>query len=112
MGSFLALIVFVFVAGPVVTLPARAEVSCGSCGGSSPQEKVCGTLRKDLKYAESQVELCLDLESGGVACGVSADPLLLLSINTMKALQVEELCFKFDTSTSPRRITSVQSRQL
>lgn len=97
---------------------AHAEVSCGSCGGSNPIEKLCGQLRKDLKYTAAlpekqttaEVELCLDLASGAVACGVSSDTLLLASLNSMKVLGVEEVCFKFDTSVSPRRILSAQSR--
>lgn len=117
MRSFLAVLVFIFVSCLVVFSQARAEVSCGSCGGSNPVEKMCGQLRKDLKYTaasqeqtNAEVELCLDLASGVVVCGVSSDTLLLASLNSMKVLGVEEVCLKFDTSVSPRRILSAQSR--
>lgn len=120
MRSFLAVLIFLLASGLVMFSQARAEVSCGSCGGSDPSEKVCGILRKDMKYVvteasqpgagQSAVELCLDLETGGVSCGVSSDPLLQSSLTTMLSLGVKEMCFKFDTSESPRRVISAQSK--
>lgn len=118
MRSFFAVLVFIAASCLVVFSQARADVSCGSCGGRNPVEKLCGQVRKDLKYTAalpekqtvSEVELCLDLASGGVSCGVTSDTLLLASLNSMKVLGVEEVCMKFDTSVSPRRILSAQSR--
>lgn len=118
MRSVLAVLIFLLATGLVMFSQARAEVSCGSCGGRDPGEKVCGILRKDMKYvlsggdqgASSAVELCLDLETGGVSCGVSSDPLLQSSLTTMLSLGVKEMCFKFDTSESPRRVISAQSK--
>lgn len=119
MRSALAILLFLVASGLVIFSQARAEVSCGTCGGEQEQEKKCGLLRKDLKYTydkssqedvKSRVEMCLDLEVGGVVCGVTSDPLLQSAVMTMIGLQVEEVCFKFDTSQSPRKIISAQSK--
>lgn len=123
MRSVFAIVLFLLAATLVIFSQADAATtdappSCGSCGRGNPFEKSCGKLSKQIKYVyeasqvgdKSQVELCLDLANGDQVCGVSSDSLLMLSVNTISQLQAEEVCMKFDTSVTPRKIVAMSGR--
>lgn len=131
MRSVLAILIFLAAASLIIFSQAQAQVSpevpppppsCGACGRANPYVKFCGKLRSDLIYSlddvdkttqgkKSQVELCLDFADGGYSCGVSSDPLLITSLNTMIGLKVRDLCMKVDASTEPRKIVLIQGRK-
>lgn len=129
MRSVLAILIFLAAATLIIFSQAQAQSSpevpppsCGTCGRANPYLKFCGKLRGDLIYSRdeeetskagqrSQVELCLDLSDGGISCGVSSDPLLITSLNTMLNLGGKQMCMKVDASSDPRKIVLIQGRQ-
>lgn len=123
MRSLFAIAIFLAATILVIFSQARAVTneppSCGNCGNSNPYEKFCGKLRSDIAYSydetaqgpqKSQVELCLELPTGDENCGVTTDPLLMASLSTITSLHADAVCMKFDKSTTPKKIVSVQGR--
>lgn len=130
MRSVLAILIFLAATALIIFSQAQAQPSlevppsppsCGTCGRANPYVKFCGKLRGDLIYSleesetaksdsKSQVELCLDLPEGGMSCGVSSDPLLITSLNTMLGVGVSSLCMKVDASSDTRKIVLIQGR--